>query len=248
MIIDSHGHIGYDEVADSTLSETDYISSYNKYGIDKAIIQPYIHRPYLEEIRNIHDRIHRMCRENPGRFWGMVSMNTQLKPQDFDQEVTRCVKELGFVGIKIAPNAYGTVPSSVNGMHVFEVADHLGVPVMVHTGSGAPLSDPLHIVPAARKFPDQKIVISHAGGEFYTQEAIFVAQEFENVYIEPSWINVLSLKNMLSVLGSEKIMFSSDHPLNIPVELAKYHTITNDVSELEQMFCQTVVSVFGLST
>lgn len=247
MIIDSHAHIGYDEVADLGITEDELMSACKKYSIDGAIVQPLIQRPYMEDTREIHDRIHRMCKKYPKKFWGMISMNPHFKPEDFDREAERCVRELGFVGIKLCPNAHGINPAKKNGMHVFEVARKLNVPVMVHTGSGAPLADPISLLPVARAFPEVKIVIAHGGGELMTQQALFLAKEYENVYIEPSWVNILALGGMLKVLGPNKIMFSSDVPLNIPVELAKYRALTDDKAVLEQLLSGTVKEVFNLN-
>jgi uncharacterized protein len=246
MIIDSHAHLGYDEVADMGVHEDDLLAAYEQYGIDGAIVQPLICRPYLDDTRQIHDRIFRFCQNHPGKYWGMVSMNPHFRPEDYDEEAKRCVSELGFVGIKIATSAHGINPAKKNGMHVFEVAGKLNVPVMVHTGSGTPLSDPMNLLPAARAFPEVKIILAHGGSDLMTQQVIFLASEYENVFVEPSWLNILAVGGMLKILGPGKIMFSSDMPANIPVELAKYRSLTGDQAVLEQMLSGTVINVFGL--
>ncbi|MDO8685088.1 MAG: amidohydrolase, partial [Clostridiales bacterium] len=68
----------------------------------------------------------------------------------------------------------------------------------------------------------------------------------DNVYLEPSWLNVLSIKVAVQVLGAHKIMFSSDMPENIPVELEKYRSAFEDEAILQQIFCGTAKEVFGL--
>jgi|BioPla2DNA2_1021312.scaffolds.fasta_scaffold142915_1 hypothetical protein len=41
----------------------------------------------------------------------------------------------------------------------------LGVPVMVHTGSGAPFADPISLIGILKYFKDMKIVLAHAGSD-----------------------------------------------------------------------------------
>lgn len=36
------------------------------------------------------------------------------------------------------------------------------------------------------------------------------------MFVEPSWINLLSLEKMAKALGADKLMFSSDMPQNTP--------------------------------
>ncbi len=158
MIIDAHTHLGQDCVFDLKNTKYDLLSNFEKYGIDGAIVQPFIERPYLEETRRIHDEIHDLCMEHPGRFWGMASINPHFRPEDYEREAQRCVKELGFVGLKITPAGHAINPASKDGMHVFEVARALNVPVMVHTGNGIPFADPAGIYPAAKAFPDVELL------------------------------------------------------------------------------------------
>lgn len=98
MIIDAHAHLGYDYVFDTEKNEEELLGYYNECGVDGAIIQPFISRPYLEDTAQVHDRIHELCIKHPGRFWGMASINPHLRPEEYEREATRCVKELGFVG------------------------------------------------------------------------------------------------------------------------------------------------------
>ena len=246
MIIDAHAHLGHDYVFDEEATEEGLLAYYEKYGVLGAIVQPFINRPYLEDTRLIHDRIHAFCRQNPGRFWGMVSINPHFTPEDYEREARRCIRDLGFVGIKITPIAHAVHPSSRDGLHVFEIARELKVPVMVHTGAGIPFSDPVSVIPAARMFPDVSVVLAHAGTDMFFQQALYLAREFENVYLEPSWLSILNVIKALKVLGPSRLMFSSDHAVNVPVELAKYRTAVKTENELEQILSGTVRDVFGL--
>ncbi len=245
-IIDAHAHIGEDVVFDEELNEQDILRTMDRFGVHGAIVQPMICRPYLEAAKAANDRVHRFALAHPGRIWGMVSLNPHFAPEDFDAECARCVRELGFVGIKIATSAYGCNPSKRDGMHVFEVARGLGVPVMVHTGSGIPFADPVQLVAPARSFPDVSIVVAHGGGDLTMTQCIQLARDYENVYVEPSWTSILGIEAMMRTLGPGKLMFSTDMPQNTPVELAKYRSAIPDEGDLAQVLGGTCAQVFRL--
>jgi predicted TIM-barrel fold metal-dependent hydrolase len=95
----------------------------------------------------------------------MASINQHFRPADYDAEAIRCVREFGFVGIKITPIGHACHPSSRNALHVFEVCRDLGVPLMIHTGNGVPFSDPISVNKALGSFRDVTMVLAHAGSE-----------------------------------------------------------------------------------
>ena len=245
-IIDAHAHLGHDYVFDEEATEKELLYYYDKYNIAGAIVQPFISRPYLADTAAIHDRIHRFCQDYTGRIWGMASINPHFNQDDYEVEAVRCIKELGFVAIKITPIAHAAHPSSKDGRHVFEIARKLKVPVMVHTGAGIPFADPMSLAYVVKDFKDVTIILAHAGTDMLFQQALFLAKENDNVYLEPSWLSILNVRKALSTIGPEKIMFSSDHGINVPVELVKYRTLLRDEQQLERVLSGTAIEVFKL--
>lgn len=123
----------------------------------------------------------------------------------------------------------------------------LGVPVMVHTGSGAPFADPISLIGILKYFKDMKIVLAHAGSDLFFQQALYLVTEFDNIYLEPSWLNILNLRKAINQIGVDRIMFSSDHAINVPVELAKYNTLIENKDDLKRVLSGTAIEVFNLS-
>lgn len=246
MIIDAHAHLGRDNVFDDYVLEEDLIY-YNKIcGIDCAIVQPCVPRPYVEDHRVAHDNIYKLCLDHKGMFLGMASINPHFRSEDYDAELDRYVKSLGFVGVKITPVGHAAHPSRKDCLHVYEKCRNLDIPVMIHTGSGMPFSDSVSILDAVRMFPDVRFILAHAGSDLMFAQALYIAREFENVYLEPSWLNIYSLKTAIESIGPRRIMFSSDMPMNIPVELAKYRTIIKDEKMIGQIMSGTAIEVFQL--
>lgn len=246
MIIDAHAHIGHDHVFDEDSTEEWLISNYQELGIGGAIVQPFIPRPYIADTREIHDRIARLCRFEGVRFWGMASINPHFTPDEYEAEARRCVEELGFVALKLTPIAHAAHPANQDALFVYETARRLGVPVMVHTGIGIPFADPASLLEVPGRFPDLKFVLAHAGSDMYFQQALYLARHHDNVYLEPSWINVMNIQKAVQSIGVGKLMFSSDQALNAPIELAKYRRVIKDPAQLERALSGTAIEVFGL--
>lgn len=246
IIIDSHVHLGQDNVFDYELTEEQVLSSMDRNGVSMSIVQPLIPRPYMSEHQAIHDRIHAMAVKNPGRIVGMASINPHFYRDEYRIELFRCVRELRFIGVKITPIGHAANPASKDCMMVYEAAGELGIPVMIHTGAGLPFADPVACFAAARRFPEVPFILAHAGSDLMFEQALMLACECVNVYLEPSWVNILSVRAAIGALGAGRVMFSSDDPANIPVELAKYRELAAGTKELDLLLGGTAIKVFKL--
>ncbi|MFO7698588.1 MAG: amidohydrolase family protein [Anaerolineae bacterium] len=243
-IIDCHAHLGYDHVFDHDFTARELIETYDALGVEGAIVQPALCRPYLDDVRAYHDAIAELCDAHPGRFWGMASMTPHFSPDDLRAELTRCVRDLGFVGIKLTPIGHACSPSSRNGMALFALAEELGVSLMVHTGAGVPFSAPVQLIPGVERHPDLRVIVAHAGGELYMGETMLLVR-YDNVYFEPSWLGSQSTAKLLSAAGADRLLFSSDHASNVPTELAKYRSLADGLA-LESILGLNAATLFGL--
>ena len=244
-IVDAHSHLGYDEVFDVDFPEHELIESQEQNGIDITLVQPpTVHD--LAGVQRCHDAVADLARRYPGRFYGIACPNPHLPGDEYETEVRRCVKELGFVGIKLHPFGHATNPSGTHGRRVFEVAEKLGVPVMVHTGAGIPWSAPSLIRPAAEAHPNLKIVVAHAGHMILSGEATQLAEACLNVYLEPSWVGGFAIRNWVRRFGANRVMLGSDHADNTATELAKYRSIGLTEDELSWTLGGTAAAAFGI--
>ena len=247
MIIDVHAHLGEDFVFDEVQDEEMLLNVYAESGIDKVVLQPFICRPYIEDTRAAHDRVAALCKKQGSTaFYGMASINPHFRPDDYKREAERCIKELGFVAIKIATSAHGIHPSSRDGMHVFETARALGVPIMIHTGLGLPFADPAAAWRAIEAFPDVKTVLAHTGSNICQEQAVMLAKRYNNVYLEPSWMPSVSIAAMVNAVGPQKVMFSSDLVGNVKPAIFAFRQAITDERHLDQVMWKTASSVFGI--
>jgi predicted TIM-barrel fold metal-dependent hydrolase len=179
--------------------------------------------------------------------YGLCSLSPHRKRNEYFSEVERCVKDLGFVGVKLHTIGHAVLPLTDDGMMVFEVGTELKIPVMVHTGMGLPFAQPSLCLPAARKYPHTKVVLAHAGFTFLSAEAQVIASECPNIYLETSWCTSNDIGWMIRTVGSDHVMLGSDLPSNISSELAKYRGLGLAPNSLEQVFRTTAQTVFELS-
>lgn len=244
MILDTHMHLGEDLMFNTDDSEDAILAYLNETGIDGAILQTGI---LNRDPKAANERIYRFCQRYPGRFWGAAVLSPYVPEEEYRSFMRWAIKDLGFRAIKMHPYAFCANAISPQARKVFETARELNVPVIIHTGNGVPAALPSFGIPAAKAYPDLKIVLAHSGAGMYGSEALIAAQTCENIYLETSWCTVLDLKQFVNSLGCERIMFGTDVPLNAPVELAKYRALKLTDSQYERCFYGTAAEVFSLT-
>lgn len=244
-IIDAHMHLGEDLIYGSNDDEATVLGYMDEYGVNGVILQPGLKTYHW---RNACMRIHDFAEANRGRAWGIVSHTPICSDEEYLQQVSWAVKELGFVGIKLHPEAYACAPNSPQAKKVYEAARALHVPVMIHTGNGVPASLPSLAIIPAREYPEVTFVLAHAGGGVFGCEALVAAQVCPNIYLETSWCTVYMLKNFIEQIGCKRLMFGTDTPSNVGMELEKYRVQHLSDEELSWCLGRTAQNVFSLQT
>jgi predicted TIM-barrel fold metal-dependent hydrolase len=244
MIIDAHAHLGSCRVFGATQTVDDLLSGMDGAGIETAIVQPF---PGSAHPAADHDAIAEAGRRHPGRFRGLASVNPHQDPEAYRREITRCVHDLGFVGVKVHPLGHAVRPGSADARLILDTARELGVPVMIHTGPGLPFADPAAWLPTIREYDDLTILLGHAGHGMLTPGAIAVGTVCPNVVLETSWCNPQDIAAAIATLGPHGVCFGSDMSFNMKVERTKYDAVELDEPAREQVLAGTARRVFGLS-
>ena len=245
QIIDVHAHLGKDEVFEVDLGRDELLTIQQANGVDRTIVQPGATLT-LESARQQHDDIAALSRDVPDRFLGMACLSPRLPTDAYQAEVQRCVRDLGFVGVKLHTLAHATSPLSKAGRVVFETAAALDVPVMIHTGVGIPWGAPSLLIPAARDFPSVRIVMAHSGGQMFAAEALIAAQVCPNIWLETTWLPGATIRNFVRTIGPERVLFGSDMAYNLPIALFTHRAIGLTDAELEWVLGKTAKQVYGL--
>jgi hypothetical protein len=245
VVVDVHAHLGTDQVFEHEFTRAALLRGQAENGVDLTLVQP-ASVVDLAAARAQHDAIAALAAEEPGRFLGMACPPARADEAGYFEEVRRCVEELGYVGLKLHTLAHAVSPGSAAGRRAFEAARALGVPLMIHTGSGIPWAAPALIAPVAREFPDVRVVMAHAGMMVLALEALAVAQLCPNVWVETSWTGGPHVRRFVRTLGPDRVLFGSDHGDNVATELTKHRTIGLTDAELEWVLGRTAVEVYRL--
>jgi predicted TIM-barrel fold metal-dependent hydrolase len=244
-VVDAHGHLGPCTVFELNAEEPEVLSSMDEAGIDAGIIMPY---PGAPDACRVHDDIADLAKRHPGRIHGVVNANPRfLGREAYFAEVERCVKDLGFVGVKLHTVGHAVGPLTTVGGWVFEAANLFKVPLQIHTGPGIPFSDPGAVLPRAQQYPDLKIILVHAGQSYLSGGAYAVAKTCPNVWLETSWSYGAEIEWWANDLGAHKLMMGADLPDNRTAAIAQYRALRLSDAQLEKALGGTVTEVYALA-
>lgn len=171
-----------------------------------------------------NDEVAAVIRQHPERFRGLASVDLR-RPMVAVRELRRCVRELGFVGLRIVPWLWGLPPDDRRYYPLYAECVELDVPFCLQVGHTGPLltSETGRPIPylenVALEFPELRIVAGHIG-EPWTREIISLATKFPNLYIDTSAYKATryppDFVEFLRGRGAKKVMFGSNYPMLTP--------------------------------
>lgn len=244
LIIDSHVHVGDDWTRETTASFDELRASQHAARIHRTVVCPTPSQQHAAAIAS-HDELAAWCRAEPGKWYGVCLADPRLGHPGYRSEAERCVRELGFVALKLHTLACALDPLSRAAAIVFETAEELRVPVIVHSGTGWPWSAPSRIAVAAARHPTIPVVVAHAGMHMGTAEATEAARGCPNLFLETSLASGHAVRAAVRVLGASRLMFGSDLPAGANAELIKLRSHLS-APDLNAVLEGTARSVFGL--
>lgn len=218
QIYDTHTHLGLARHSGRRSSADDMIRHMDRFGVDRSLLIPF---PVVDDHRAAHDEIAGAVRAHPDRFTGAACLYPFIHEQDFREELRRCADELGFRALKLQPQYQALNPLSKHSAFLFEAALQHKLPVICHTGSGAPFALPSLFIFTARQYPELPIVLGHAGGSVYFLEAIVAATVCPNIYVELSSLMPHHITEVLAHVPTSRLMIGSDLPESLDTEITK---------------------------
>jgi len=244
-LYDTHTHLGNAFHSGRRMTADAMLRHMDERGIDRSLLIPF---PVVADYRAEHDLIADAVRRNPDRFTGAMCLNPFLPERAVEDEIRRGVEELGLRALKIQPQFCGLNPLSAKATWLFGLANAYRIPVVVHTGSGAPFALPSLLIAPARRYPDLPIVIAHAGGPTYYLEAIVAAQVCPNLYIDLSSLMPHHSLDVLKHVPASRLMAGSDLPESAAVELGKIVDLPETAAVRQAILWETPRRLFDGET
>lgn len=196
------------------------VGAMDEAGVSSALISAW-YAPKNVMISN--DEVASFVEQSGGRLVGVGSVDIS-RPMEAVAEVRRCVRELGFVAIRVLPWLWESPPTDRRFYPVYVACCELGVPFCTQIGHTGPLMPsevgrPIYLDQVALDFPELTIVGGHIGYP-WTDEAIAVATKHENVYIDTSAYTVRRYPPQLVAYmkshGKRKVLFGTNFPMIPP--------------------------------
>jgi len=172
-----------------------------------------------------NDEVAGFVAQSAGRLVGIGAVDI-TRPMAAMREVRRCVRELGFKGIRLLPWLWEVPPTDRRFYPVYAACCEEGVPFCTQIGHTGPLMPsepgrPLHLDPVAIDFPELTIVAGHVGYP-WTDEAVAMATKHERFHIDTSAYTVRryppALVAFMRTHGRRKVLFGSNWPMISPAK------------------------------
>lgn len=196
-------------------------------GIERAVLLPIDCARARKDAVSSNDQVAELCSLN-SRFIGFASVDP-LK-EGCVHEFETCVQKMGLRGLKLDPALQDFRPDDPKAFAVYEAAEALKVPLLIHTGMswapGTPLEagQPLLLEPAIRRFPDLDFVLAHFAWP-WVWDAVAMALKYPNVYLDTACLYYDSPKEFFQFVFAKqipttlierslrnKIVFGSNYP------------------------------------
>ena len=222
MIIDTHVHTG--NMLGFEMKEDDIIYAMNRYGIDHCLVSSINAAEFTHELKPIpakyqHSQLECLndvvsfAKKYPSKISAAIWVKPFGEKADYDLYKAINDNRKYITAIKFHPY-HSNLPFDGKETYPFiELAQHYGLPVVVHTG-GSDAASCSRVYNVAKRFPKTNFVMVHMGLGTDNSEAISLISRLPNLYGDTTWVPVESTLKLIRTAGIEKIMFGSDMPVD----------------------------------
>jgi len=243
MLIDSHAHMDEIESLGWIDPPERVIKFMDMAGIDKAVVSTYCNTPGIKEdaIEYVAANVAKFPRLIPyvrlDPWYGRRALDAMIK----------AVKTYNFKGVKFHPVHYSLHPFGDDTVNILKKAADYDIPVLFHCSDEA-MCLPYQIEEACRQSPETKVILAHMGGFFHKTDALEVAYENENVYLDTcEFPYPEDIRTAVKKLGSGKLLFGTDIPTDNPLfEIEKIKCLGLPKEDEDNIFFKNIASILKL--
>ncbi len=201
-----------------------FLDLLDRSGVERAVLVNYVAPEVIGYTEKANAFVSEYARADPDRLIAVGGISPD-HPQPAE-EIRHLVESLGIRALKLhpphqlfRPNDYAE--SRHPGLsEIYAACARHALPVIFHTGTSifprarSRFGDPLLLEDVALDYPELTIVLAHGGRPFWTEEAVYLARRFPNVWLEISGVPPTRLLEYFPILPriSDKVLFGSDWP------------------------------------
>jgi predicted TIM-barrel fold metal-dependent hydrolase len=244
MIVDIHCHVGESKFGDRPFTVEMVLKIMDECGIDKAILLPAqsTGRPTPA------DKMAEAVRKAPDRLVFFAAVDPKLK--DATTTLEQAVVKYGAKGLKIHPSINAIAADDKLWIYpLIEKAQELKIPVMIHSGE-SPYATPWQVGLVAMDFPKVTIIMEHMGCNsfIYTDPAIDMARRASNLILGTTGVvHDHPIAKACQVIGSDRVVFGSDAPVNNPLhEIKKIQVAKISEEDKRKILGENIARILGL--
>jgi predicted TIM-barrel fold metal-dependent hydrolase len=219
----TRGRSDLDELHRIMKSPAHLLRRMDEDGIARAVLVNYPSPEKMGFGHGANDYVTRYCAEAPDRLIPMGGVHPRFT-DDAAAEVRRAA-EAGVRALKVHPPHMGFAANAyldgLDGLRaVYEEAQRLRLPVMIHTGTSifpgarSRLGEPMTVDDVAVDFPDLRVILAHGGRPLWMEQAFFLVRRFPNVFMDVSSIPPRAVPRYFPRLAeiADKVLYGSDWP------------------------------------
>ncbi len=204
----------------NTKSADELMRVFELLGIDKVVSSipvNTIKRCEPEVFISANNVTHEATKRYPGKVYGMAYVHPGFAKEAV-AEIERCVKELGFVGVKLYYDYFMDDPAYAP---IIEKCIELDIPILQHSMHfmDAPnkirqplATDGVHMANAAKRYPEATFLMGHFTIAEWKYSLNAIA-DCPNVYTDMSGsvYDRPQLEMAVDMLGADRIIFATDN-------------------------------------
>ena len=226
------------------MSPCKVLNQMDQGGIEKACLLAFDAERTLG-VKVPNELVASICSAHSDRFIGFGSVDAGVPGAA--RSVETCIKDLGLKGIKLAPAYVHLSPDDPVWDEVYDVAQLLNVPVLLHTGF-SPIKQtaqrffpPMLIDRVARRYPRLRFILAHLGTPWVAQ-CLDLLVKHPNLYADLSifgWFQpIKTLAGTLVIARAKgvlnRLLWGTDYPMcTLPSYVDRMHRLRQDESIFE---------------
>ena len=232
-VIDFHSHIWDDPKQVHSI-----IEQMDRVGVDQVCLSSLTaHYPTEEQITRSNQQVAQCIEWYPKRVLGFCYLNPRHGNFSL-AELKKAKEEWGMVGIKLWVSCLCTDEAV---KPILQKAAEYKMPVLIHTflkqtGNLPFESKPEDVAQVAVDNPDVAFVMAHLGGDW--ERGCKTVQYLQNVWTDTSGsiAQLGMIEKAVKTLGSNRVLFGSDAPVDLAFSYAKVQGSMLTEDEKEAVF------------